>query len=141
MILVVKVNEHKLHDDEFVKPLTDLLDDFRVVDYNNVELEGVDKVIICGTALKDNKYLEGDFSWLKDCKIPVLGICAGMQIIGKVLGHELIKDKRIGVFDNKYYLHSFRVDGFGDSLEKDNFKGLLFHPEVLGKEIIKEFSE
>jgi len=139
MILVVKVNEHKLHDDEFVKPVIDLLENFKVVDYREIDLEGIDKIIICGTALKDNKYLEHDFSWLKNFKGKVLGICAGMQIIGKVLGHKLIENKKIGVKDNKYYLHSFSVEGFEDSLEVDNFKGVLYHPEVLNKEMIKEF--
>ncbi len=80
MILIIKVNEFELHDDEFVKPITDLLEDYKVVDYRDVNLEGVDKIIITGTALKDNKYLERDFSFLKDFKGKVLGICAGMQI-------------------------------------------------------------
>ena len=139
MILVIKVNEFKLHDDEFVKPITDLLTNYKVVDYKDVNLEGVDKIIICGTALKDDKYLEHDFSFLKNFKGKVLGICAGMQIIGKVLGYKLEKSKKIGVENGKYYLHSFKVEGFDDSLEIENFKGYLYHPEVLNKNIIKEF--
>lgn len=144
MILVIKVNKNRLHDDEFIRPVTDLLDKFKVVDYKKIkkeDLEKADKVIICGTALRDNEYFKdlNKFSWLKDFKKPVLGICAGMQIIGKILGYKIIKYRKIGVEDNKYYLHSFRVEGFDDVLKINNFTGYLFHPEVLNKELIKSF--
>ena len=51
------------------------------------DLESYDKIILCGTALKDNAYLEQmeAFSWMKDMKKPILGICAGMQVISAVL--------------------------------------------------------
>jgi len=144
MILVIKVNKMKLHDEEFVRPVTDLLDDFKVVDYKKIKKEDLDKakkVIICGTALKDNDYLENldKFFWLKDFKKPVLGICAGMQIIGKILGKTLVKSKRIGVFDGKYFLHSFMINGCKDKLKEDNFTGYLYHPEVLNKEVLISF--
>src|SRR3989344_2401556 len=116
MILVIKVNKMKLHDEEFVRPVTDLLENFKVVDYR----ENLDK-----------------FSWLKEFKKPVLGICAGMQIIGLILGKELIKNKRIGVFDNKYYLHSFSFKK--DELKENNFTGYIYHPEVLNKNILIAF--
>jgi len=136
MILVIKVNEFELHDEEFVRPVTDILENYKVVHYEELKKEDldVDKIIICGTALKDNKYLNNldKFSWLKDFKGEVLGICAGMQIIGKIFGRELIKEKKIGVFDNKYYLHSFKID-------VDKFTCYLFHPEVLNKELIMDF--
>ena len=145
MILVIKVNKMKLHDEEFVRPVTNLLENFKVVDYRKIskkDLDGAEKVIICGTALKDNEYFEhlDKFDWLKNFKKPVLGICAGMQIIAKVLDYKIIKNKKIGVFENKYHLHSFSVGGFDDKLEIRNFKGYLFHPEVLNKELIKEFA-
>ncbi|MAG52682.1 MAG: hypothetical protein CMH62_01835 [Nanoarchaeota archaeon] len=140
-VLVLKINKNRLHDEEFVRPVTDLLEDFKVVDYREVKNLDFDKVIICGTALKDNEYLDNldKFSWLKNCKKPVLGICAGMHIIGKILGYDLIENKKIGVEDNKYYLHSFKIEGLDESLEVENFKGMLFHPEVLNKELIKDF--
>ncbi len=144
MILVIKVNKLKLHDEEFVRPVIDLLDDFKVVYYRKVKKEDLDKckkVVICGTALRDNDYLENldKFSWLKNFKKPVLGICAGMQIVGLILGKELVKDKKIGVFDNKYYLHSFNIKGCKDELKENNFTGCLYHPEVLNKEILISF--
>ena len=110
MILIIKVNEFELHDDEFVKPITDLLEDYKVVDYRDVNLEGVDKIIITGTALKDNKYLERDFSFLKDFKGKVLGICAGMQIIGKLFGYKLEKSKKRHQLCNKIWAESYKSE-------------------------------
>ena len=143
MILVIKVNENKLHDYEFVRPIVKLLKNFKVVNYKEIEEIdlNVDKVIICGTSLKDKGYLEHleKFSWLKNFKGKVLGICAGMQIIGLILGNELEENKKIGFIDSKYYLHSFKVKDFNDILEVKNFKGVLFHPEVRNEDVIKNW--
>ncbi|MDP3986930.1 MAG: hypothetical protein Q8P81_01750 [Nanoarchaeota archaeon] len=150
MILIINVCKHKLHFYEFVKPVGDILVKNNIKGFirhytclTKKDLEKASKIIICGTALKDNDYLENikKFSWLKDCKKPVLGICAGMQIIGIISGHKLIKNKKIGVFNNKYYLHSFSVEGFGDELLIKNFRGYLFHPEVLNKDLVLEFAK
>lgn len=64
------------------------------------DLKKVDKVIICGTSLKDNNYLEDldKFDWLLDFDKPVLGICAGMQILGGVFGGEIKKKTEIGFY-------------------------------------------
>ena len=165
MILVINVNEHELHGEEFVRPVTDLLDNFKVVHYkemNNKDLEKSDKIIICGTALKDNEYFENldKFSWIKSYKKPVLGICAGMQIIGLIFGGKLEKNKEIGITEvngklkiNKVYgLHNFSVsapEGFEvllksdkciQAFKKENLVGHLFHPEVMNKELIINFS-
>jgi len=147
MILVIKTNQHRLHDDEFVKPITDLLpkNQFIVKHYSELteeNIEKTDKIIICGTALKDNNYRNNldKFVWLKTYNKPVLGICAGMQIIGLMQGHKLINNKKIGVFEGKYHLHNFGVKDFRDEMKIDNFRGYLFHPEVLNKNLILEFA-
>ena len=48
---------------------------------NEERLKSCDKVVLCGTALKDNEYLNHleRYTWLKEGDRPVLGICAGMQ--------------------------------------------------------------
>ena len=70
MILVIKVNKFELHDEEFVRPVTQLLKDFKVIHYKKFkksDLEKSEKVIICGTALKDNGFISDleKFSWLR----------------------------------------------------------------------------
>ena len=171
MILVINLNKYKLHDLEFIKPILDLLDDYKIVHYKNLkqeDLEKADKVIIAGTSLKDNDYLEEieKFYWIKNFKKPILGICAGMQILALINGAKLKKAKEIGQTEIKilkqdslikninkvYSLHQFSISlpkGFQKIAEskisiqvikKDNHYGLLFHPEVLNKNIIISFA-
>ena len=172
MILIIKTNKNKLHDEEFVKPVTYLLKDFKVAGHKTIkngDLENAEKVIITGTSLKDDDYLKDlkKFYWLKDFKKPILGICAGMQIIGKVFGAEIIKDKQIGVFEARiikkdnlfryvkqvYSLHNYNnslpenfeilleSNGTIAAIRKENILCTSFHPEVLNKEVIKKFEQ
>lgn len=128
-----------------------------------------EKVILSGAALKDNGYLDdiGKFMWLKVVDVPVLGICAGMQIIGAVFGSDVGRCREIGMTDvetvgknplftgrfSAYELHNLVVDVPRDFCVlakskkcvqgmKHNSKeiyGVLFHPEVRNREIIERF--
>lgn len=171
MILIINVNKYKLHDLEFIKPITDLLEKSKVVHYKNLEQSDIDsaeKIIIAGTSLKDNEYLNDleKFSWIKSYKKPILGICSGMQILALVNGAKLKKAKEIGQTETKilkkdflinnvkkiYSLHQFSATlprGFEliakssksiQAIKKGNHYGVLFHPEVMNKEIIKKFA-
>lgn len=84
---------------EFVHPVQRALQragsSCRICHYISVDeesLEGCDKVVLCGTALKDNGYLDhlDRYRWLEAGTRPVLGICAGMQIIAAVFGGEIM---------------------------------------------------
>lgn len=173
MILVLNVCYERLHFFEFVRPVLDILEksgkevlSCHYLDLTKDDLERCDKIIICGTSLKDNKYIEDleQFFWLKDFDKPVLGICAGFQILGLVFGGKLEKEKEIGFFKERfvlgflgleeevevYHLHDnyielskdWEVFSEGEVLQAakfGNFYGVLFHPEVRNREVILRF--
>lgn len=179
MILIINVCKDKLSEVEFVRPVQQIVKraGFKsfVKHYTELYEEDfidADKVIICGTALQDFDYIENitKFDWIKKCKRPILGICAGMQIIGKVFGCEIYDKENIGQADVKtavqnefsdeeefyaYFLNSksiklnkdFEViirNKEGEGMVKHKSKrvwGCLFHPEVMNSEIIVRFCE
>ena len=119
-------------------------------DVSEEDLNKASKVILSGTSLADFEYLKNldKFSWLGSFKAPVLGICAGMQIIGLIFGGKLLDENYIGKRNGKYYLHKKSVSLPPDFKKtgEDSFRhktreiyGVLFHPEVYNEEVIKNF--
>lgn len=180
VVLIVNVCKEKLHYFEFVKPVEEILKnegvDFFVKSYLSVKKDDFEKassVIICGTSLKDFEYEENinKFRWIKDFEKPVLGICAGMQIIGKVFGGKLkteteigfyfenFKRELLGIYNEQevYHLHNSFIDfkklkEFEVYCENKNIVqavkhkekeiyGVLFHPEVRQKKLILAFAK
>ena len=162
MILLINICKEKLHFYEFVKPIEDILEKkklkFKTKHYSKIvkkDLAKASKVIICGTSLKDNDFLNNvkKFNWIKNYKKPILGICGGAHLIGLILGYELKKKKEIGLkymnlkktflgFRGKkqvYHLHQFYT--FPKVFHKRNFYSVLFHPEVRNKEMILNFAK
>lgn len=124
MILVINICKEKLHYLEFVKPIEDILKRERVGfftkgyrEINPKDLDRVDKVIICGTSLMDNQFMENidRFSWIKEFEKPILGICGGFEVIGKLFKGILRKEPQIGFFHEKFH---------------KNFLGLIGSKEV-----------
>ncbi len=185
MILIIKTNKEELHDNEFVKPVKSIVTSNEIRDtrqvktkekiqvrsykkLKNSDLKKAEKIIISGTSLYDNEFLEHleKFSWIKDCNKPILGICAGAQVIGLVFNGKLKKKTEIGMTrinftknflgtskeKEAYELHNNYVE-FTDEFEvfskneipqavkhkKKEIYAVLFHPEVKNKEMIKEF--
>jgi len=110
-VLLINICKEKLHYYEFVKPVGDVLVRKGVKGFirhysclTKKDLKKASKVIICGTSLTDFGYLNriDKFKWLIDFEKPVLGICGGMQIIGKVFGGKLGKKKEIGFYREKF---------------------------------------
>ena len=127
------------------------------------------KIVICGTSLKDNEYLTNlnKFEFIKGLNKPLLGICGGMQIIGIVFGAKLEELDEIGKIGidfkkefvefngehNIYVLHNnsitlpenFEIYASSKCIQAIKHKekkiyAILFHPEVLNKKLIINFS-
>ncbi len=185
MILLVDLSDVKgsMHALEFVDPVKYVLDaihvETEVIHFTGLseKLDGNGRnlpksIILCGTALKDNHYQNeiSAFECLKTFTGPVLGICAGMHVIGMLWGGELVNFERIGLHpfklntnnpvihpeneQNAYHLHNYTVTishgfhflaedhGFPVAFKHDNMNhyGVLFHPEVRNRNIIERFS-
>lgn len=162
MILIINICKEPLHFYEFVKPVADIIRKFGkealITHYKNLnkkEIEKADRIIICGTSLADNGFMENieEFEWIKSCEKPIFGICGGAHIIGLILGFERKEEKKIGLGKIKiekeflrvegeiesYFLHQFKV--LPATFQKDNFYATLFHPEVKNKEMIENFAQ
>ncbi|MFA5992841.1 MAG: hypothetical protein WC796_03995 [Candidatus Pacearchaeota archaeon] len=180
MILIISTCKNSLHELEFVRPIESILMEnnisFLTKHYTNInksDLTKAEKIIISGTSLADNDFLKKEnlakFNWIKTTNKPVLGICAGAEIVGLIFNSQLKEKKQIGLinvqFNNDflslkkgkhevYNLHGlypelnkqFNVYAQADSCPQ-SFKhkikpiyGVLFHPEVRQKELIVSFS-
>lgn len=170
MIILLSTCSEKLSEEEFVSPVARIVGGCKILHYKEkLDFKKNDKLIICGTALKDNDYLENlkRFNYLKDIEIPVLGICSGMQILCMINGSALSKKTEIGLIDirttkpNKlfdgnfkaYSLHQNSVTlpkGFitiaksrsiiqSVKHKEKEIYGVMFHPEVRNREMIEKF--
>ncbi|MCD6496624.1 MAG: hypothetical protein J7K54_05110 [Candidatus Aenigmarchaeota archaeon] len=175
MILIVDMNSQPLGTEEFARPLMDIagrFGDARKIHYTKVrksDIEEAEKIILSGTPLREFGYL-GDidtFSWLKETSKPVLGICAGMQVMAAVFGSALGDEKSVGFADVEvvrknpllegrmkvYELHGKAVKASAqfEVLAKSGkciqairhkskpFYGILFHPEARNRDVVERF--
>jgi GMP synthase-like glutamine amidotransferase len=177
MILVVDMNwkRDSLAQNEFVQSIVALIEPTEkctvkhYLEIEPTELEGYSKVVLSGNTLKDHEALKhvDEFCWLKTFNRPILGICAGMQIISLVFGEQLSPCLQIGMtevetakenplFEGKfsvYTLHNYSVslpenfEVLAQSAQciqamkhkQKDIYGVLFHPEVRNPDVIKRF--
>ena len=177
MILVVDMNwkRDSLAQNEFVQSVVSVVEPVEkctvkhYLELEPTELESYSKVVLSGNTLKDHeaqKHLD-KFGWIKTFERPILGVCAGMQIISLVFGEPLNPCLQIGMTQiqtvkenplfegnfSAYTLHNYSVapsETFmvlaqsGKCIQAIKHKqkdiyGVLFHPEVRNPEIIKHF--
>ena len=139
MITVISTCKYKLSEEEFVRPIVEVVKkcglDYRIKRYyERIDTNGCSKIIICGTALRDFDYLShiDNFTWLTDYDGDVLGICAGYHILALIYSNKLEKIKKIGVYDvtivkdnplvekrsmRCYFLHTYALREVNDNLE------------------------
>ena len=173
-ILLISTCKEKLSEYEFVNPIVEIIKvfDHDIVNYRKMKTINVsiyDKIIICGTSLQDNDYLNylEDFKKLKDYNKYILGICSGFQIICSMFDEQIIPQEEIGMIDVKvqgqnslisgdfqaYNMHNFSIGEVisFNVLAKSkktiqmishktlNIFGVSFHPEVRNEEILTNF--
>ena len=175
MILVVDLCQRDLSSSEFVEPIAAIVGDgAKVVQYTDLVAEDVETasaVVICGTALADDGYMDhvAGFDWLRTTRTPVLGICAGMQLIALLHGGRVVNRREIGMTSidpvgadplipgpmDVYSLHKYDLEDLDEfhvlarsaecvqaivHRERDLF-GILFHPEVRRGGVVIRFLE
>lgn len=182
MILIVSTCSDKLSEAEFVEPVLAIVSGKRldervsmaafdsISDKERISAlaQSAERIIICGTALKDFEYLAVDWSWLCNVRVPVLGICAGAHAIAKSCRVSLSEDLAIGPClvkvlkenpllssdSSAYFLHQKSVDNSDEMFISLAFREgracllkrkdlphylCLFHPEVLNPDIVENF--
>ena len=130
--LLISTCSEKLSGREFAVPITAIVkpEDYEVLSYKECTEKNIfraDKIMICGTSLQDNAYLN-DLNIFKKLLLefdgPILGICSGMQIVCSLFEDKIVKNVEIGMIEvrtlesNKlckgkfqaYSLHNFSVD-------------------------------
>jgi|SRR3989344_2688295 len=142
-ILVIDCTSgNKLHFMEFVQPILDAIPNKTkaiVVHYPKLSekhIKNSDAIILTGTSLADNAFLKHaqKFGFLRNCEKPVLGICAGMQIIAKVFGAkiEVSKSPEIGNIKIRILKDDLLFAGLGKELpgtesSKNEFTAYCLH--------------
>ena len=180
MILVIDLcwKEDSLSKPEFVGPIEDIVkssgEEFRIVHHLSKDLKVQDEfkgIILCGTALMDNEFRKNKhlFGLIKETRLPVLGICAGMQAVALSYGAKLAESYETGMSGIRiikedevlgeqrtiqaYKLHQMRMipgEEFIVLAESDKGPeavrhsvmpvwGVLFHPEVRNEWVVRNF--
>jgi GMP synthase (glutamine-hydrolysing) len=180
MILLVDLcdRKHPLSYQEFVLPIARLVRGFDrapvIRHYSMITEEdrnAAEGIILCGTALKDRECFAGEFRWLRESQIPMLGIGSGMQVMatafegriepGGEIGMTVIRtthpDPLLGetMEFSAYELHntspvlsdSFQVLAASSCYPQVvrhqflSLYGVLFHPEVRNEWVVRRFLE
>jgi GMP synthase-like glutamine amidotransferase len=126
-IAIINLCRYDLHKEEFVKPVSEIISKFAKNKILRPEefSQKFKKVVICGTALKDNYYLQNleKFSWIKNYEGKLLGICAGMHLLGILNQAEVFKSPEIG----KTKVKVLRENPLLEKAESEEFEVYSLH--------------
>jgi len=180
MILIVDLcyRERSLSEYEFVEPVAGIVHrsgfPYRILHHTHLtarDLSVAERILLCGTAFRDNAFAERpeSFGWLREIRVPVLGICAGMQAMALAFGGTLVPEQEIGMTEvwcvqedplferhpefTAYGLHGSSVvipRGFSELAVSSScvqamrhdvlpLYGILFHPEVRNEWVVVRF--
>jgi GMP synthase-like glutamine amidotransferase len=180
MILLVDLcyRENSLGFDEFVLPIQRIVGGCgflsRIIHYSRTgsrETEDASGIILCGTPVADNRFLADirDFGWIVACPVPILGICAGMEVITCIHGGVLEDCTEIGMthirvtgedplLEGRDNFQAYELHGFGCRVpeeflilaesdrciqairhKKKAQTGVMFHPEVRNEWVVERF--
>jgi len=109
MMLLINICKEKLHFNEFVVPIGNVLMKKDIKGFirkydclTRKDLAKASKIIICGTSLKDNEFLKNidKFKWISNYNKPIMGICGGMHILhaihdGKKKSNKIVGNKMV----------------------------------------------
>lgn len=144
MILVMSICKEKLHELEFVKPIEDILrksnKKFITRHYKKLkegDINNSDRIIICGTSLKDNDFVKdfNYFLWIRDIisskkKQKLLGICGGIQIIS-IIADSNRQVKELDIKGNFNHVLNRKTEiGFYKEVFEKEFLGIKGEQEV-----------
>jgi GMP synthase-like glutamine amidotransferase len=180
MILLVDLcyRENSLGYEEFVLPIRRIVEksgfSSRAIHYTRVdprETESAPGIILCGTPVADNRFMADirEFGWVAGCRVPLLGICAGMEVVTLVHGGVIDSCPEIGMtgirvtgkdplLEGRDEFQAYELHGLGCRVTADfrilaesdrcvqvirhtrrPHAGVMFHPEVRNEWVVERF--
>ena len=138
-ILIINNAEKGILD--FVNPIASILKNSQInseiIDYADISNTNLDEYdgIILSASPRGNDIVDHHlpyYDWIKTCNKPILGICAGHQIIGKLFGSKLSRDveREVGEFGIVIDKDDPIFEGYEDKiLVKQNHNDSITLPE------------
>jgi len=119
---------------EFIEPIKKYFPEAHVVHYRHLTqslLDAHDGYVLSGTPLRDTYAVRealSFYAWLKQNQKPVLGICAGHQVMGKIFGAELRHgiEEEVGYYQIKIHENDELFDGLLLP-ESQSFRAFALH--------------
>lgn len=120
---ILIINSAEPGNRSFVDPIQEALHKTEVTvhtkEHSEIPDDTYDAVIISASSKGNNANFNARLkllAWLRTTKLPVLGICAGHQLIGKLFGGELISDQESedGISTVRVQKEDPIFEGYGD---------------------------